>query len=223
MVTNPETKQTDQPQLRRSMSVEEFDDGYFYAAELKAFARDIGITVGNFRKNELENLIREFLATGVVPDRKPVLPRKSGQQRDTLRADERVVNYVGDSKTKAFLLERVKLRTPGLRNKSGQWYWLNDWRRQQQETGRNFTYQDIADHLHALMSTKGRLPQIPSARLNNFITDFRADPANGGVSRAEMLKAWEVLKRRPGPNTYEAYLSDPRDACAQSTRLLPRP
>ena len=32
--------------LRASMSVEEFDDGYFHAADLKAFARQPGIAVG---------------------------------------------------------------------------------------------------------------------------------------------------------------------------------
>ena len=47
--------------LHREISVDEFDNGYFYAAELKAFARDLRITVGNFRKLELEALIREIL------------------------------------------------------------------------------------------------------------------------------------------------------------------
>ena len=35
--------------LRASMSVEEVDDGYFYAADLKAFARQLGIAVGRRR------------------------------------------------------------------------------------------------------------------------------------------------------------------------------
>ena len=59
------------------MSVEEFDNGYSYAAELKAFARDLGITVGNFRKLELEALIREILRTAKVSDRESVLLVKS--------------------------------------------------------------------------------------------------------------------------------------------------
>ena len=75
-----------QPKLGPGISVEEFDGGYFYAAELKVFAREIGISVGNFRKIELEELIREYLQTGVVPNRKPVPPRKAGAERDELRA-----------------------------------------------------------------------------------------------------------------------------------------
>ena len=188
--------------LHREMSVEEFDNGYFYAAELKDFARDLGITVGNFRKFELEKLIREFLETGKVPDRKPVLPRKAGKARDVLKADTTVTNYVGDKKTKAFLLELVYAEAPGLHQKSGQWYWLNDWRRKRQEAQECFTYSDLAGHLRTLMQTKGRLPRIPSARMNNFVTDFMADPANAGISRKEVLNAWNWLKAQPGPNTY---------------------
>ena len=191
--------------LHRGMSVEEFDNGYFYATALKTFAREIGLAVGNFRKFELEELIREFLRTGKVPDRKPVLPRKAGAARDMLKADTVVTNYVGDKKTKAFLLELVHAETPELGRKSGQWYWLNDWRRKKQEARARFTYRDMAGHLRVLMQTDGRLPRIPSARLNNFITDFRADPANAGIPRQEALSAWNWLKAQPGPNTYVEY------------------
>lgn len=191
--------------LHRGMSVEEFDNGYFYAADLKAFARKVGIPVGNFRKIELEDLIRQFLRTGMVPDRKPVMPRKTGQARDKLKSDTVVANYVDDRKTKTFLLELVHTEAPGLDRKSGQWYWLNDWRRKKQEARARFTYGDLAGHLRELMQTEGRLPQIPSARMNNFITDFRADPANAGIPRKDVLEAWNWLKAQPGPKTYAEY------------------
>ena len=191
--------------LRCDMSVAEFDAGYFHAADLKAFVRELGITVGNFRKIELEELIREFLSTGRIPERKPVMPRKAGGVRDALSRDTVITNYVGDKTTKTFLLQLVHAKAPGLKDKSGQWYWLNDWRRKQQERQARFTYQDLADHLRSLMETKGHLPQIPSVRMNNFITDFRADPANRGVSRDHMMQAWMWLKSQPGPNTYAEY------------------
>ena len=191
--------------LHRGMSIEEFDNGYHYAADLKAFAREVGIAVGNFRKIELEELIREFLRTGKAPDRKPVMPRKAGEARDELEPDTVVTNYVGDRKTKAFLLKLVHAEAPDIGIKSGQWYWLNDWRRSKQESQAHFTYRDLADHLRALMRTEGRLPQIPSARMNNFITDFRADPSNAGIPRKEALKAWMWLKAQPGPKTYAGY------------------
>ena len=93
--------------LHTSMSVEEFDGGYFYATEIKAFAREIGIPVGNRRKTDLEDLIRSFLESGVVPTSRPVQPRKAGQARDKLSLDTRVTNYVGDRTTKEFLLSDV--------------------------------------------------------------------------------------------------------------------
>ncbi len=210
--------------LHREMSVEEFDNGYFYASELKTFARDLGITVGNFRKFELEELIREFLQTGKVPDRKPILPRKADNVRDVLRADATVTNYVGDKKTKSFLLELVYTEVPDLRQKSGQWYWLNDWRRKKQEAQECFTYGDLARHLRTLMQTEGRLPQIPSARMNNFITDFMADPVNADVSRKEVLNAWNWLKAQPGPNTYSEFcnLVSPKHQRVQAESVLVR-
>jgi len=191
--------------LHRRMSVEEFNNGYFYAADLKAFAREVGIAVGNSRKIELEELIRQFLRTGKVPDRKPVMPRKADGARDRLEPDTVVANYVDDRQTKAFLLELVHAEAPGLGRKSGQWYWLNDWRRQKQAAQARFTYRDLAVRLRELMQTEGRFPQIPAARMNNFITDFRADPANAGISRKDALKAWNWLKAQPGPKTYAEY------------------
>ena len=190
--------------LHRGMSIEEFDNGYFYATDLKAFARKVGIAVGNFRKIDLEKLIREFLRTGKVPDRKPVMPRKASEARDRLKPDTVVTNYVGDKKTKDFLLELVHAEAPKLGQKSGQW-WLNDWRRKKQEARACFTYRDLAEHLRVLMQAEGCLQRIPSARMNNFITDFRADPANAGIPREEALKVWNWLKARPGPKTYAEY------------------
>ena len=199
--SDPKSTASASARLHPTMSAADFDAGYYYAAELKFFARELGLTVGNFRKIELEDLIREFLTTGVLPKRRPVMPRKAGAERDNLTADTRVVNYVGDKKTKAFLLELVHASAPGLGDKSGQWYWLNDWRRKKQEQQARFTYQDIADHLRGLRQTKGRLPQIPSARRNNSITDFNADRANSGTGRDAATEAWMSLTAQPGPNT----------------------
>lgn len=205
MAGNPSSGGGPTGSLRPDMSVEEFDDGYFYAADLKRFAREVGVTVGNRRKIELEALIREYLATGRVPSSKPVLPRTAGQRRDRLAPDVVVTNYVGDKSTKEFLLACVHAVAPGLKAKSGQWYWLNDWRREKQEAHARFTYRELANRLRELMQTEGRLPQIPSARMNNFITDFRDDPSSPAWSRGQLMEAWRWLKRQPGPNTYAEY------------------
>ncbi|QDU34694.1 hypothetical protein KS4_27680 [Poriferisphaera corsica] len=193
--------------LRKTMTVDQFDGNYYYATKLKDFARKIGITVGNFRKIEIEVLIRQFLTTGQVPQAKPVQPRESNSKRDTLTATTTVENYVGNKATKSFLLALVEAQSPGIRNKSGQWYWLNDWRRKQQAKKLQFTYNDLANELHRLMTCPERLPQIPSARMNNFIADYLADPANKNHSRKDAQKAWEKIKTIKGPKTHEAYLA----------------
>ncbi len=191
--------------LTKGISVQEFDEAYFYADELKQFAREIGIVAGNFRKLELEDQIREYLQTGRVSERRSVPNRRTGAPRDELAADRPVQNYVDDKSTKAFLLDLVATQDPDVRPKSGQWYWLNDWRRSQLASGTRITYGDLACRLLELMRTNGRLPQIPSARMNNFITDFLQDPINRNVPRKDIMREWERLKAHPGPKTYAEY------------------
>ena len=147
----------------------------------------------------------QYLRTGSVPEAKPVQPRHSGQMRDVLSATTPVKNYVGYRLTKSFLLHLAHRMDPNVKDKSGQWCWLNDWRREQQSNDSTFTYQDLASRPVELMNTAGRLPQIPSARMNNFITDFRADPVNRSATREQVLAAWTTLKEQPGPKTYEHY------------------
>ncbi len=190
------------PRLYKTMTVEEFEAGYFYAKDLKAFARKLGITPACLRKFEIEEQIKAYLETGVLPEKSRT---SSAKPEDTLSAYSPVRNYNGNRKTKAFLLELVQRKDPGSKDKSGQWYWLNDWRRQQIEAGHSFNYGDLAEQLLKLRKTKGRLPQIPSARMNNFISDFLADPDNGGKNKADAQTAWQLVKTISGPKTYSAY------------------
>lgn len=192
--------------LHKNMSVAAFETGYFYAAELKAFARELGIEVGHLRKNEVEDHIKAYLSgeTGIsLP--KSVANRKSKGDRDVLSPDSRIINYVDDKATKAFLKKEIAKRQPALKDKSGQWYWLNDWRKEQIKRDRALTYRDLIDRLYALMITKGRLARIPSTRFNNFVTDFLADPDTIGATRREAMAAWEKLKKLPVEKTYRAY------------------
>ncbi len=61
------------PKLSKTMTEKQFDNGYWYAVEIKAFADEIGIpSAAKLRKEELEELIKHFLRTGEVksPTRK---------------------------------------------------------------------------------------------------------------------------------------------------------
>ena len=56
---------TRRPRLSASMTLTQFDHGYWYATELKQFATDLGIpSVAKLRKDELEHAIRQFLRSG---------------------------------------------------------------------------------------------------------------------------------------------------------------
>ncbi|MFK8259936.1 hypothetical protein ACFL9S_19365 [Erwinia sp. AnSW2-5] len=192
-------------QLHQGMNQEEFDGGYFYAAELKAFAKTLGIPIGSLKKNELELHIkaRLFGYSGKLPVAVP--NRKSNGERDLLTLDTPVVNYVSDKKTKFFLLTAVEKQYGVLVDKSGQWYWLNSWRKQCIIEGVTITYGDLVSHLASLKKKQGRLPQIPSARMNNFISDYLADTENKGSGKNEASKAWAELKASYLPKTYQAY------------------
>src|SRR5437762_5232502 len=49
------------------MTLTQFDNGYWYATELKTFAETIGFpSAGKLRKDELEKAIRLFLKTGEI-------------------------------------------------------------------------------------------------------------------------------------------------------------
>jgi hypothetical protein len=188
------------------MSVEEFEKGYFYMTELKAFAKELGINVGTLRKNEVEEYIKARLSgSSDTPLPKSVSNRKTGGSRDRLLPDSYVVNYVSDKATKAFLREEISKRNPKLKDKSGQWYWLNDWRKKQIRSNRKITYRELIDQLYELMTTEGKLPRIPSTRFNNFITDFLADPENEGKTRQKAMDEWERLKKMPVPKNYQEY------------------
>ena len=53
--------------LSMSMTWAQFDNGYWYATELKEFAETIGIpSASKLRKDELERAIKVFLQTGRI-------------------------------------------------------------------------------------------------------------------------------------------------------------
>src|SRR6516225_7619915 len=52
-------------ELAETMTQSEFDNGYWYATELRAFATKVGIPSANkLRKDELERALKHFLRTG---------------------------------------------------------------------------------------------------------------------------------------------------------------
>ena len=184
----------------KKLTVEEFDGFYYYAKELRTYATLLGFGQVNVRKDILETQVREYLGGGTLP--KAIRKKKKGKkdsETGALRLNRKVKNFTFDRKTRGWLERKLKSRGCATK-KSGECYWLA--RYLENET--DITYGDVVAKLEEMRNQEGRLPRIPSTKMNNFITDFTT--ANPGVKRAEVMKAWEALKKMKIPKTYDAYM-----------------
>ena len=91
-------------------------------------------------------------------------------------------------------------RVRGLKPKSGAKYWLNRWIENKLSHGEKITYDDVICEYIRLNQTEGWLPQIPSCKFNNFISNYLANEKN--VTREDALKAWNKLKDMKAKKDY---------------------
>jgi len=85
------------------MTVMQFENGYWYATEIKAFAKTIGIASANkLRKDELEKAIKLFLETGKIksPTKRSLSIAGTKDVERGLSLALRVVVYTNDKETK---------------------------------------------------------------------------------------------------------------------------
>jgi hypothetical protein len=193
--------------LTETMTETEFDNGYWYVAELKEFARRIGMAgAGRLRKDELEKAIRQFIRTGQVPSpARRGAPRTAPRDVDLgLRPDLPVVRYTSDRETNEFIEREARKIDPGFTRKSGTRYLLNRWREEQVALGRPITYADLVRQALTLNEAKQGPLRLEHGRYINFISDFLA--ANGKASRQQAVEAWQELKTMDVPKTYQAWL-----------------
>jgi len=192
--------------LSPTMTVREFENGYWYREQLKEFADSIGIPAATrLRKDELQKAILVFLRTG-----KKALPTKRALRKTGVKDLERglsmklrIQNYTSNRVTKTFIKEQALRLAPDVRKKSGCWYRLNRWREEQITTGKNPTYGDLVRQYIAL-NQMPRFEQIPIACYNNFVADYLK--ANKGAARKEVIAAWEELKTLDAPKDYASWV-----------------
>jgi SAP domain-containing new25 len=193
--------------LSPSMTETEFDNGYWYAGDLKKFAKKIGIpSATNLRKDELEQAVKHFLRTGDARCFAGRALTKLGP-RDLdlgLRLDLPVVHYTSNRQTKDFIEQEAAKLEPGFRRKSGTRYLLNRWREEQLSQDRKITYGDLVRQAIELNRTKEGPLRVEHTRYINFISDFMK--AEKLALKSEAIAAWNVLKKLDTPKTYEAWL-----------------
>jgi len=188
------------------MTEEQFDSGYWYAVEIKAFADEIGIpSASRLRKDELEILIKHFLRTGETtnPTRKNLSKSGIRDIEKGLTLNLPVVNYTSNKQTKDFIVKEALKIAPDLKRRSGARYRLNRWREGQIEKGIKITYADLANQYVRLNQLDGSFPQVPSGRYINFISDYLAGEPNS--TREQAMKAWKKLKTLDVPKNYRAW------------------
>jgi hypothetical protein len=195
------------------MTLTQFNNGYWYAAELKEFAKTIGIPFANkLRKDELETAIKHFLKTGKIksPTRRSLSTPGPKDVELGLSLDLPVVVYTNDKETKAFHDREAQKLAPGVKRKSGTRYRLNRWREEQLVKGVKLTYGDLVKEYVRLNQTEGPFAHIPHDRYINFVSDFLA--AEKGATKEQAMKAWEQLKTLDIPKNYRSWVK------AQSSR-----
>jgi hypothetical protein len=192
--------------LSSTMTVREFENGYWYADELKDFGRQIGIPEATrLRKDELERAIVGFLRTGRrgLPTKRAL--RKSGVKdiERGLKLNLRIEHYTSNRETKDFIIKQAKRAAPGVREKSGVWYRLNRWREEQITKGNQPTYGDLVQHYVALNQV-AKFAKIPYDCYINFIAEFLATEKD--ATRADAVAAWAELKTMNVPKNYASWV-----------------
>ena len=194
------------------MTLQQFENGYWYATELKKFAVDLGIpSASQLRKDELEDAIKLFLKTAKLkrPPQRSLSPRGVRDVERGLKLDLPVIVYTNDKETKDFLEREMQKLAPGLKRKSGSRYRLNRWREEQLARGARITYRDLIAEYVRLNQTEGSFQKIPQVRYVNFLSEFLDRERN--ASREQAIEAWHQVKKLNAPKTYQAWLKFRRE------------
>ena len=192
--------------LSAAMTLRAFDNGYWYAAELRAFAVKMRIPLaGKLRKDQLEAAIKDLLfAEGANIAAISVTPKQGPRDVDRgLRLDLPVVHYTSNKETKLFIEREAAKIQPGFKRASGTRYLLNRWREEQIAAGRRITYRDLVIQAIALNESKRGPLRVEHGRYVNFISDYMAD--NKGASHDHAVRAWHEVKAMDAPKTYAAW------------------
>jgi hypothetical protein len=192
--------------LSPTMTLRDFENGYWYLDQLKNFAELIGIPAAkSLRKDELEKAIVTFLRTGKarLPTKRSLRKIGAMDVERGLSLKLRIKHYTSNRETKDFIVREARLMAPEVRKKSGVWYRLNRWREEQITSGKSPTYRDLVRQYIALNKMQ-RFEKIPYACYINFVAEFLA--AGKGATRAQAIAAWTQVKKLDVPKDYASWV-----------------
>jgi hypothetical protein len=192
--------------LTKSITLTQFDNGYWYTGDLKSFAKEIGIpNSSRLRKDELEKLIKEFIRTGKASssNRRNIKAIGVKDCKLGLTPTLMVRNYTSNKETKQFIEKEALKINPNFKKKSGARYRLNRWREEQINEGRKITYGDLVKQYIKLNETEEPFKKIPHGRYINFLADYLANEK--GATRDKAIKAWEKMKKLDIPKDYSSW------------------
>jgi hypothetical protein len=192
--------------LSPTMTLREFENGYWYLDDLKDFGSQIGVPeTTRLRKDELERAIVAFLRTGTVK-----LPTKRALRKTGVKDLERglslklrIEHYTSNRETKDFIIREARKAAPKVREKSGVWYRLNRWREEQITNGNRPTYGHLVKQYVALNRVE-RFDKIPHGRYINFVAAFLEGENTG--TRSDAIAAWAELKTMDIPKDYASWV-----------------
>ncbi len=192
--------------LTKNITEDQFNNGYWYADEIKSFAKELGIPGSSrLRKDELENLTRIYLRTGKIgaQNKKRTAPAGKRDFESGLKLNLQVINYTSNKATKNFIKQEALKINPALKKKPGVSYRLNRWREEQITKSKKITYGDLVKKYIQLNETEEPFERIPQARYINFLSDYLANEKEPG--RDEAIKAWQELKKLNIPKDYRSW------------------
>src|SRR5262245_64350555 len=111
--------------LSPEMTLSEFENGYWYATEVRAFAVSLGVPGANkLRKDELETAIRTYLRTGKAetPTKRSLYKTGVKDLERGLTLDLPIQHYTSNRVTKDWLVSQAREMAPVLRERWGVWY-----------------------------------------------------------------------------------------------------
>ena len=185
------------PTLNLGVAAENFIEFYWLKKELIAFCRKQKLWMSG-SKSELTERIYYFLKTGKEEIYVKKCPSHVSDSFYTLTLNTPVVNYKNDRKTSEFFKIHI-----------GKNFHFNDYLRKfkKEKPADKLTYGDLVNGWLEEESRK-KNPDYKTSiakqfQYNQFIRDFFKNEKN--KTQQEAINAWNLIKSKPGPCTYESY------------------